>query len=476
MNSLTLQTRAIQATAFSPRLQHAVRLLQMSAADYAQALHDEAEGNPFLELADTDTDGGAIASIDGPRDTESDADADASDERADWASAEHFADEPGSGTRHLSHDESFDLLQQVALPVSLRAHLHAQVGVLRLSPRECALAQAVIEAIDEDGYLRVSLEEIADAIGERGAEPLAELRTALCRVQALDPLGVGARSVAECLMLQSPVIADPAVRSLAQRILEAHIDLLATRNLQRLATALREPLESTRAAVEAIRRLNARPGWQHGEPGSRAITPDITVRKVRGTWTARLNSAAVPRVHLNRRYAALLQKSRVGAAAHPEMNQCLEKAKWTVQNVAQRMSTILDVGQAIVERQALFLEYGALAMKPLGLREIADAVGVHPSTVSRASHGKYMDTPWGVYEFRHFFSRGLDHSTGSASAPAALKELIRELITAESREMPLSDAELTRQLGQQGFRIARRTVTKYRQGLGIDSVERRRGA
>ncbi|MDB5732320.1 MAG: polymerase, sigma 54 subunit, RpoN [Variovorax sp.] len=464
---LGLQTQTLQVTTFSPRLQQAVRLLQMSSLDYARELQDTIESNPFLEIDESQPPAGT-----GPEGAQESSET----IEADWASAarlDHFSTGgAGAGPHHLSHDDSFDVLQGVALPVSLRSHLHAQLGVLRLAERERAFADAVVEALDDDGYLRISLEDIAGAIGDESQSALAELHTALCRVQALDPPGVGARSVAECLTLQLPAIEDPGLRDLARRILRDHIELLASKNLHRLAAALRVPQHQIRLAAECIRKLNARPGWQHSDAAPRLVTPDVMVRKVKGVWTTVLNEAAVPRVQLHRDYATLLERQRRGD--NPALRQCLEQARWTVHNVEQRVSTILEVARAIVARQKLFLEYGALAMKPLGLREIAEAVGVHASTVSRTVNNKYLATPFGIFELKYFFSRGLDHTGGGASAPTAVKELIRELIEAESQAAPLSDAELARQLAQQGFRIARRTVTKYRQGLKLESVERRR--
>jgi RNA polymerase sigma-54 factor len=463
--TIALQPRHVQAAVFSPRLQHAVRLLQMSAQEYARALREAAEQNPFLDVEDPST-------LRQPSSVEADGDAD--------ADARHLADAPfdqatagpgaGSGAQHLSHDESHDVMQRVALPDSLAGHLHRQLGVLRLSAREAALACALVEALDEDGYLRISLDELGAALGEPHAEQ--ELRTALKRVQALDPAGVGARNLQECLGLQLDTIADAGIRQRARSILQGHIQLLAGGDIARLAKALGSSFEDTARAVRAVRQLNPRPGWQHGDAATRTVMPDVTVRKVRGTWRTSLNASAMPRVSVNAAYVALFEQHRKQSGA--ALKDCLEHARWAVGNAAQRAATILGVARAIVARQSLFLEHGALAMKPLGLREIADEVGVHPSTVSRTVHDKYIATPCGVFEMQHFFSRGLTHAAGGASAPVALQELIRELIGAEPRVSPLSDAALARQLAQQGFRIARRTVTKYRQGLNIEPVERRR--
>ncbi len=461
--SIALQARQVQAPVFSRRLQQAVQLLQMSAQEYAQALRDAAELNPFLEVEAAAPDESAAAAP---------AEASPAENGFEAAAFDRLTAAPASPERPLSHDESFDLMQRVPLPDSLRAHLHAQLGVLRLSAREAAFAQALIEALDDDGYLRVSLAEIGTALGECGEEADCELRTALRRVQALDPPGVAARDLAECLCLQLDAVADPGTRQLARRILERHIALLAARDASRLARALGAAPREVQAAVDAIRRLNPRPGWQFGETGARFVIPDATVRKVAGAWRTALNPAALPRVRVNADYARLFEKQ--GVQRSPAMKECLEQARWMAGNVSQRAATLLGVARAIVARQKLFLEHGPLAMKPLGLREIADEVGVHPSTVSRTVHNKYLATPFGVFELQHFFSRGLAHSAGGASAPVALQGLIRELIAVEKPVAPLSDAALARQLAQQGFRIARRTVTKYRQSMNIDPFERRR--
>ena len=472
MTAIRLQPRLAHTINFSPRLQQAVRLLQMSTLDYAQALQEAALSNPFLEV-EVPTQASEMPADDG------DTDAARAADRAEieWAQGlDRLAVNEPAASQRLSHDDSFDLLQQAPVRMCLRAHLHAQLGVLRLDSRERFLADAVVEALDDDGYLRLSLDELSEALGTGTAsDPQAhELRTALCRVQALDPAGVAARSVAECLTLQLRGVGDDAVRQLALRIVAEHLPLLATRKLQRLAQQVDASEAETQRAVDCILKLDPRPGARYGDVEARVVVPDVIVRKVRGVWKTALNGGALPRVRVHQSYAALFERHRQGGDA--AMKACLDQARWTVQNATQRVSTILDIATAIVARQKLFLEHGHLAMKPLGLREVADAVGVHPSTVSRAVHHKYLATPHGVFELHHFFSRGMAHAGGGASAPVALQALIQELIAAERADAPWSDAALARELAQQGFRIARRTVTKYRQGLNIDPVERRRAA
>lgn len=469
MSALKLQSRLSQTTAFSPRLQQAVRLLQMSTMDYAQALLEAAQANPFLEVDDS-----AVVSPEEGRT------ADAlftvpGEAEIDWAQRLDRMGELGPlGAQRLSHDESFDHLQQAPAPVSLRQHLHAQLGVLRLDARDDAFARAVVEALDDDGYLRVSLEELGTAFGESSVDGMREWRMALRRVQALDPAGVAARSVSECLSLQLAGVDEPQLRNLARRIVRDHLDLLAARKFAKLGALLGAEDAAVQRAVECILRLEARPGSRFSEGSARIVVPDVIVRKVRGVWKTALNGSAMPRVRVHESYAEMFEKHR--QQGDVALKDCLNQARWTVQNAAQRVSTVLEIAVAIVARQKLFLEYGELAMKPLGLREVADEVGVHPSTVSRAVHHKYLATPHGVFELHHFFSRGMVHAGGGASAPVALQALIRDLIDSERSDTPWSDAALARELSQQGFRIARRTVTKYRQGLAIESVERRRSA
>jgi RNA polymerase sigma-54 factor len=224
--------------------------------------------------------------------------------------------------------------------------------------------------------------------------------------------------------------------------------------------------------ADAIRRLDPRPGWRFGAPNVQYLTPDVIVKKIRGEWTASLNPAIVPKVRLNHVYAEMFQRNR--STQHTELAAHLQEARWTISNVAQRFATILSVAEAIVKRQKHFLEYGALAMKPLGLREIADEVGVHESTVSRVTNNKYMATPLGVFELKYFFSRAMVTASGGKCSATAIRGLIKDMIAAERPEAPLSDAEIARQLARQGLVVARRTVTKYRQILKIEAVERRR--
>jgi RNA polymerase sigma-54 factor len=355
---------------------------------------------------------------------------------------------------------------------SLGAHLVAQLRVMPLPGRDLVLAAAVAESLDDDGYLRTPLDDVAQALGLLPAPTAQELSIALRRVQALEPAGVAARSVAECLQLQLPSIPQADERALAAVILRGHLDALAARDMRALARRLGRDQQAVEAACAAIRRLDPHPGWRYGSPAVQYVTPDVIVRKHRGRWTALLNPAVVPRVRLNSSYVELFQRHRNGE--HAELGAHLQEARWTVRNVEQRFSTILSVAQAILKRQQHFLAYGPMAMKPLALREIAQEVGVHESTVSRVTNNKFMATPCGVYELKYFFSRGMATASGGETSPTAIRGLIQELIAAESPAQPLSDVEIARQLTVQGLQVARRTVTKYRQQLKIEPAERRR--
>ena len=470
-----------QNQTLSPRLQHAVRLLQMSSLDFGTVVRDVLGRNPFLETEegfddDVDVDHGADE-MDARREQDADGDFDADGEGDGVMESAQESDRElwlgdGFAPSRQSHDGDISALDFMVAETSLNAHLHVQLSTLPLTPRDLALARAVVESLDDDGYLRTPLDELLDWAGLEPAASLDEMQIALRLVQSLEPAGVGARDVAECLMLQLTSIECPRQRSLAGTIVSDHLTSLAARDVPTLARLLGESAGEVESVCDRIRRLDPRPGWRLSPSRVSYIVPDVIVKKERGTWSARLNSTIVPKVRINEDYARLFQQHR--CAENAEMGAHLQEARWTMRNVEQRFSTILDVAQAIVRRQRHFFEYGAMAMKPLGLKEIADEVGVHESTVSRVTNNKYMATPSGVYELKHFFSRAMVSANGKACSGTAIRGLIQDIIEAESADNPLSDAQITRQLAQQGLTVARRTVTKYRQMLRIEAVERRR--
>jgi len=480
---LNLDVRAEhrQSQTLSPRLQHAVRLLQMSSLDFAAMVRDTLGKNPFLE-SDDDSDDASGAALPGETalsmvealppeaatpglDAAAEYAADNGNDRDLWQA------DSGSGLRH-AEDGELSALETMAVETPLNVHLHGQLNVLPLTLRDLTLARTIVESLDDDGYLRTPLEELLEVAALDPAPTLQELQIALKHVQALEPAGVAARSVAECLRLQLPAIVCPELRALARTIVDEHLPSLAGHDVAGLARMLGSSPARIEEVCDRIRRLDPRPGWRVGSSHVAYVVPDVVVKKLRGQWTVKLNPAIVPRLRLNRVYAQLFQRHRT--AANAEMGEHLQEARWTLRNVEQRFSTILDVAEAIVKRQRNFLDYGAMAMKPLGLREIADEVGIHESTVSRVTNNKYMATPIGVFELKYFFSRAMISANGSACSGTAIRGLIKDIIDGEAADNPLSDAEITRQLAQQGLNVARRTVTKYRQMLRIEAVERRR--
>ena len=505
----TLRLNARQSQVLTPRLQHAVRLLQLSSLDYAQELNELAARNPFLETEDYGTPAAtALNALNTPAlpaaSAEAAADTALAGEHATAASdsgreegladqaerAEHGlgADdsalwrEPGeigsgsTASRESGSDFQAEAQDYTASEVSLREHLKSQASLLPLSPRDRALVAAVIESIDDDGYLRQPLEEIAPLSDVSPPADDCELRTALKLVQSFEPVGVGARDVKECLLLQLEQLAAPQ-RELAQRIISEHLEGLAQRDTAGMARRLGVQRAEVEAAAAAIRRLDPRPGWRFSHSDTHFVTPDVLVHKVRNQWVASLNAGIVPRLRLNQQIAGLFQQHREGTrGSHAELASHLQEARWTLRNVEQRFSTILAVAQAIVRRQHAFFEHGPLAMKPMALRQIAEEVGVHESTVCRVTNNKYMATPVGTLELKYFFSRPMPMGNAYVCSGTAIRAVVQEMIAAENPAHPLSDVEIAEQLARQGMNVARRTVTKYRQALKLPPVDRRRAA
>ncbi len=481
MGTMHLHTGQRQQAALSPKLLHAVRLLQMSSLDFAQVIEQALGRNPFLE----EEEGGDVSDGgDDDRRNEHDEADEVNEVRAvDFADSPGDRDvwlaEPGSGPRR-NDSQDLSALDHVAARLSLAQHLHEQVGAQPLAVRDRVLTAIVVESLDDDGYLRTTLEELAALAELAPAATAAEMALALHCVQSLEPAGVGARNVAECLRLQLPLIDDVRTRDLAARVIDDHLDLLAAHDAPGLARALGCSLREASSVCARIRQFDPRPGFRHGANDTQYLTPDVIVRKLRGQWTVTLNPAVMPKVRFNQHYADLFRQSRRVShespvpAQHDQLAAHLQEARWTVRNVEQRFCTIQSVAESIVRRQAMFFDYGPMAMKPLGLNEIAQELGMHESTVSRVTNNKYMATPLGVFELKHFFSRAMVTASGSPFTGTAIRELIKDMVEAEPAQAPLSDAEIARRLGRQGLTVARRTVTKYRQLLKIDAVDRRR--
>jgi len=454
MSNAVLGLRLKQQLTLTPRLQQSVKLLQLSALECVQELHQAIAQNPFLEESAE-----AAESAD-PRSEREESAEDSS--RADL----DFSSSGGGG----SGDETPDWTEWTASPSTLHDSLREQLLLLGLTERDHVLANLIIDALDDDGFLRLPLEDVA-ALAP-GAPP-GEIETALRIVQTLEPSGIAARSLGECLALQLEAMdrVTPG-RDIALEVVQNRLSMMAARDNTRLLDALGCSEDELRLAMELIRSLDPRPGSKVGTFEPRAIVPDVIVRKEKKRWVVTVNSAIYPRIRVNQQYADYFRQARDGETAL--LAQHLQEARWLVRNLEQRFLTIQRVAEAVVARQRNFFEYGDLAMRPLTLREIADELGLHESTVSRATSHKFMATPRGVVAFKRFFSRQLATTSGGSCSATAIRALLREFIAAEDRRNPLSDVQLTELLADRGVKVARRTVTKYRRSMQLPAVDFRR--
>ena len=458
MSNAVMGLRLKQQLTLTPRLQQSVKLLQLSALECVQELHQAIAQNPFLEEPADSADNraqGEDGSAEGSSDDTSRSDLD-------------FTGNTSSGSS--GGDDTPDWTEWTASPATLHDSLHEQLLLLGLSERDYALADLVVDALDEDGFLRQPLEEIEAFAPD--IQP-GELETALRIVQTLEPSGVGARDLGECLALQLMALESGTPgRELALDIVQNRLSLMAARDNTRLLEALGCSEDELRLAMDLIRSLDPRPGSKIGSFEPRAIVPDVVVRKEKKRWAVSINAAIYPRIRVNQQYADYFRQTRDGETHL--LAQHLQEARWLVRNLEQRFLTIQRVAEAVVARQRNFFEYGDLAMRPLTLREIADELGLHESTVSRATSHKYMATPRGVVAFKRFFSRQLATTSGGSCSATAIRALLREFIAAEDRHNPLSDVQLTELLANRGVKVARRTVTKYRRSMLLPAVDFRR--
>jgi RNA polymerase sigma-54 factor len=490
MPSIALHAR--QQLALTPRLQQAVRLLQLSSLEFQQEMREALDTNPFLEEyappATEAGDGGpAAAGAERPLEAREAHEAVAASdnialpaETSDRDDNYGYMTEPrlSSSMRQSnwrSNDDDSDAADWARVPLTMREQLHDALRLSPLDDEDRAAAHVVIEALDDDGYLRQDLAELAgmDNVGLELDED--QLRVALRVVQSLDRPGIGARSLSECLALQLESLpADTAHRDLAHRIVTGHLERLARREHGELQRQLGCDAPALQAACALVRRLDPKPGHYYSRADDGYVVPDVIVRQVRNRWVVTVNPAIEPRARIHRMYAEMFARSE--HTSRSPLAQQLQEARWLIRNAHKRCETIQRVGECIVARQKAFFQYGEIALRPLLLRDIADELGLHESTVSRATGNKYMATPRGIFEFKRFFPRELETRTGGTCSAAAVRALIQEMVGAEDPRNPLSDVSLTEMLGQQGVRVARRTVTKYRQMLKLPAAELRRQA
>ncbi|WP_432381210.1 RNA polymerase factor sigma-54 [Duganella sp. P38] len=486
----SLQLRTSQHLALTPQLQQSIRLLQLSTLELHQELEQLLTDNPLLERLDDPLDhslrllaDGAIspqapaaeAPAEGPPQGDAPAaEADAYDgPAADTESTTPEADmDWGDSGRSKNSDDEDARPQLEAHHRTLREHLMEQMRVTVLATRDRALVELIIDGLDENGYLEESLDDIHARLPEELEVEGAELQTALKLLQSFDPAGVGARSAAECLAIQIRRLPGvPLVtRRMALAIVENHLAWFAQRDFNKLKKALLCDDEDLREAQAVIRQCNPHPGAAFASDVSDYVVPDVIVKKSRNGWQVSLNNDVMPRLRVNAMYANLLKQGKGEGA----MGAQLQEAKWLIKNMRQRFDTILRVAQAIVERQKNFFSHGAVAMRPLVLREIADTLVLHESTISRVTTQKYMLTPHGMFELKYFFGSHVATEAGGEASSTAIRALIVQLTGAEDPKNPLSDSKIADMLGEQGMVIARRTVAKYREALKIPPVSLRK--
>ena len=464
----SLQLNLSQQLALTPQLQQSIRLLQLSTLELEQELENYLQENPLLEREEEEYAPPLHVENETPNTTtpeSADDEAPALDEGESWQDDDsRYASTAGS------FDEDDDSYQDVqAATTSLREHLLWQLGTMGLPNRDRMLVQCLIDALDDDGYLTQTLEELLDLLPAELDIDADELQIALRYLQHLDPVGVGARNASECLSLQLEELPSDATQKLALQIVRKHLELFAARDFPRLKKLLDCDDEALREAQLLIRSLNPRPGAQYAALDTRYIIPDVVVRKLHGQWVVNINADAYPRLRINSLYAQILSQQRgSGLAGH------LQEARWLIKNVQQRFDTILRVAQSIVDRQRQFFDHGEVAMRPMVLREISDLLGLHASTVSRVTTQKYMATPRGIFELKYFFGSHVATEAGGACSATAIRALIRQLVGAEDPKNPLSDNQMADVLGQQGIVVARRTIAKYRESLNIPPVKLRK--
>ncbi len=473
----SLQLRLSQHLTLTPQLQQSIRLLQLSTIELNQEIERLLQENPLLEREERED--GAPETSPPPDSVDGSAGSTSGDERAAETPAEserqdssNFEIDDGPAYSGGDNDDE-DYTPLAELPPNLRLHLTGQLSLMHLTERDRRIVQLLIDSLDDDGYLGQSLDEICEMLPAELEVEADDLAIALQHLQHLEPVGIGARNLSECLSLQLAAMpVGTEHREAALEIVRNHLDALAARDFLKLKRLLKCDDDCLRGVQKLITSLNPRPGRDFSAEEARYVIADVIVRKIRGVWVASLNQDAMPRLRVNRMYADILQRNRGGSTQ--QLNSQLQEAKWLIKNVQQRFDTILRVSQAIVDRQRNFLEHGEVAMRPLVLREIAEILGLHESTVSRVTTQKFMHTPRGIFELKYFFGSHVATEAGGAASSTAIRALIKQLVGAENTRTPLSDGQISELLGQQGIVVARRTIAKYRESLQILPVNLRK--
>ncbi|MDK9420878.1 RNA polymerase factor sigma-54 [Pectobacterium carotovorum] len=470
-----LQLRLSQQLAMTPQLQQAIRLLQLSTLELQQEIQLALESNPLLEQTDqhdeiesfekADSDsldtGEALEQRDMPEELPLD---------ATWDEIYSAGTPSGTGTDY--RDEELPIYQGETTQ-TLQDYLMWQVELTPFSDTDAAIATSIVDAVDNTGYLTVPLQDILESIGDDDVT-LEEVEAVLKRVQRFDPVGVAARDLRDCLLVQLSQFADDTPRlTEARLIVSDHLDLLANHDFRSLIRITRLKEEVLKEALALIQSLDPRPGQSINTAESEYVIPDVLVRKVQGIWSVELNTDSVPRLQINQQYAALGNSARNDSDGQ-FIRSNLQEARWLIKSLESRNDTLLKVTRCIVEQQQDFFEQGEEFMKPMVLADIAQAVDMHESTISRVTTQKFLHSPRGIFELKYFFSSHVNTDSGGEASSTAIRALVKKLIAAENPVKPLSDSKLTALLSDQGIIVARRTVAKYRESLSIPPSNQRK--
>ena len=523
-----LQLRISQNLALTPQLQQSIRLLQLSSLELDQELETILQDNPLLELVDGDTPDGELddsgvqeasngvdhdpMTADGEQSNQNDdfendafsnldyqeinsAPSETNPETTQESPAESLEtkedfsatdfdenyDEYGSasnwdeGSRQGNDgDDDGDYSRQEVVAESLRDHLLSQLKLMPLSERDHSLIFLLIDSINDDGYLEADLEELVEELPLELEIELVELQTALKLIQSLEPAGSGATNLQECIMLQLNLLpVDTNYLSIAKKIVSQHLAVLANKDFVKLRKLLNCDETALKGAQLLIKQQNPRPGSDYAQlDRDHFIQHEVLIKKVKGIWIATLNDGVIPKLRINQMYADILKRNRENSSQYLQTQ--MQEAKWMIKNIQQRFSTILRVSQAIVDRQRNFFEHGEIAMRPLVLREIAEELELHESTISRVTTHKYMLTPRGVFELKYFFGSHVATDAGGECSATAIRALIKQMVAEENIKKPLSDSQFSDILAKQGIVVARRTIAKYRESLNIPPANLRK--
>jgi len=491
----SLQLKLGQQLAMTPQLQQAIRLLQLSTLDLQQEIQEALDANPLLELDENTNEAEAAPNAeenkpDGQDNSEisaQESDSGNDPEPFDTSEVIEQREMPeelpvdttwddvysaGTGSTGIAIDDDMPVYQGETTE-SLQDYLMWQVQLTPFSDTDLTIATAIIDAVDDKGYLTCSTDEILESMGDEEVE-LDEVEAVLKRVQQFDPLGVASRNLQECLLLQLATFPeDTPWLTEAKTLLNQHINLLANRDYRQLMRETKLKEAELKAVMQLIHDLDPRPGNRVVASETEYVVPDVSVFKDHGKWIVTINPDSVPRIRVNQQYAALSKNTR-NSADSQFIRTHLQDAKWLIKSLESRNETLLKVARCIVEHQQDFFEYGEEAMKPMVLNDIALAVEMHESTISRVTTQKYMHTPRGIFELKYFFSSHVSTDNGGECSSTAIRALVKKLVAAENQAKPLSDSKIATLLAEQGIMVARRTIAKYRESLGIPPSNQRK--